>query len=69
LIGGADSNIKVTALDFSYRDKKNNPTSLVSEIRGAVITITAQAPAGREGMIERTYRTSVDFRNTGLNNM
>lgn len=67
LLGGTDSAIKVTALDFSYRDKKNAQTKVLSEIRGAVITITAQAPAGQVGTITRTYRTMVNFRNTGPN--
>lgn len=67
LLGGTDSDIKVTALDFSYRDRKNTETTIVSEIRGAVLTITAQAPAGQAGMITRTYRTMVNFRNAGPN--
>lgn len=67
LIGGNDANVQVVSLDFSYRDKNNSVTSLASEIRGAIITITAEAPAGREGMIRRTFSTWVDFRNTGPN--
>ncbi|NLX19442.1 MAG: hypothetical protein GXY53_09225, partial [Desulfobulbus sp.] len=66
LIGNTD-HLKVTALDFSYRDKDNNSTSQRKEIRSVVITIRAQAPAGRAGMIERTYSTIVDIRNTGPN--
>lgn len=66
LIGETD-HLKVTALDFSYRDKDNNSTSQRKEIRSVVITIRAQAPAGRAGMIERTYSTIVDIRNTGPN--
>lgn len=66
LIGG-DSNVKITALDFSYRDKKNATTTIISEIRGAVVTITGQAPAGRDGMITRSYKTVVEFRNAGTN--
>lgn len=64
---GDTPNLRVTALDFSYRDKHNNPTSIIKEIRSAVISIRAQAPAGRSGMIERTYSTTVDIRNTGPN--
>ncbi len=67
LIGGDTAPLKVTALDFSYRDKDNNSTSQHKEIRSVVITIRAQAPAGRAGMIERTYSTIVDIRNTGPN--
>lgn len=66
LIGGTD-NLRVTALDFSYRDKHNNSTTNLKEIRSAVISIRARAPAGRAGWIERTYSTIVDIRNTGPN--
>lgn len=64
---GDTATLKVMSLDFSYRDKHDNPTTQVSEIRSAVISIRAQAPAGRAGMIERTYSTTVDIRNTGPN--
>jgi type II secretory pathway pseudopilin PulG len=67
LIGGANANVRVTALDFAYYDRHNDPVTILAEIRGAVITITARTPAGRDGWIERTYSTSVDFRNTGPN--
>jgi len=67
ILGGTDANVRVTQLDFAYRDRNNKDTTLVSEIRSAVITITAQAPAGSEGWVERTYRTVVDFRNAGRN--
>jgi len=63
---GATDNLKVTLLDFGYLDKDNNPTTLRSEIRSTVITITAEAPAGRAGMLQRTYTTTVDIRNAGL---
>ena len=66
LIGGTD-NLRVTALEFSYRDKHNNSTMNLKEIRSAVISIRARAPAGRAGWIERTYSTIVDIRNTGPN--
>jgi type IV pilus assembly protein PilW len=64
---GDTSNLKVTSLDFNYRDKHDNSTSLNKEIRSVIISIRAQAPAGRAGMIERTYSTVVDIRNTGPN--
>lgn len=67
ILGGTDANVRVTQLDFAYRDRNNKDTTLVSEIRSAVITITARAPAGSEGWVERTYRTVVDFRNAGRN--
>lgn len=66
LIGDTD-NLKVTSLDFSYRDKYNNSTTFMKEIRSAIISITAEAPAGRAGQIRRTYSTIVDIRNAGPN--
>lgn len=66
LIGGAGSDLQVTALNFDYRDRLGNvvlPSSPLTEIRGVIISITAQAPAGRDGMVQRTYTTQVDFRN------
>lgn len=66
LIGGAGSDLQVTALGFQYRDRDGNftlPSDPLTEIRGVVITITAQAPAGGAGMVQRTYSTQVDFRN------
>jgi len=69
LIGGNDSSVKVTALDFRYLDDSNNGTTFIPKIRGAVVTIVAQAPAGRAGMIERSYSTRVDFRNAGPNEL
>lgn len=69
LIGGNDSNVRVTALDFWYFDDSNNGTSFIPKIRGAVVTIVAQAPAGRAGMIERSYSTRIDFRNAGPNEL
>ncbi len=67
LIGGVNTDTIVTALSFDYRDFQNNSTSFIQDIRSAVITLTAQAPAGRDGMIERSYTTWVDFRNAGPN--
>ena len=67
LIGGTNSAVRVVALDFAYRDKENNPTSLSSKIRNVIVTIVAEAPAGQRGMIRRAYTTSVDIRNAGPN--
>ncbi len=67
LIGGSDSNVKITAFDFSYRDKNNTVTTIIAEIRGVIVTITGQIPAGREGNVTRTYRTAIDLRNAGPN--
>lgn len=69
LIGGNDASVRVTALDFRYLDDNNNTTTFTPKIRGAVITIVAQAPAGRAGMIERSYSTRIDFRNAGPNEL
>jgi type IV pilus assembly protein PilW len=67
LIGGVNTNTRVTELDFEYMDNQNNSTSFIEDIRGVVITLTAQAPAGRRGMIERSYSTWVEFRNAAPN--
>lgn len=66
LIGGEDD-LHVTGLDFDYKDSSGNSTSFKNDMRGVVITITAEAPAGAVGMITRTYETWVDFRNAGPN--
>lgn len=66
LIGGNGVDLQVTALDFEYRDRDGNvalPSDPLTEIRGVVISVTAQAPAGRAGLVQRTYSTQVDFRN------
>ncbi|SHH95942.1 PilW family protein [Desulfofustis glycolicus] len=65
LIGNSDT--LVTAVDFAYRDNDGNPTTFVNQMRSMVITLTAEAPAGRTGMIERSYTTWVDFRNMASN--
>ncbi|MCP3892116.1 MAG: prepilin-type N-terminal cleavage/methylation domain-containing protein [Desulfobulbaceae bacterium] len=65
LIG--DTNIQVTSLEFDYRDISNLSTTFLNDIRAAVITLSAQIPAGRAGMQSRTYTTWVDLRNTGPN--
>ena len=67
LVGGVNTDTIVTALGFDYRDSQNNSTSFIQDMRGAVVTLTAQSPAGRAGMIERSYTTWVDFRNAGPN--
>jgi hypothetical protein len=66
LLGGADDDIKVTGLTFNYLDSSYNSTSTRSDIRTVIITLTAQAPAGREGLLERSYVTRVRCRNLGL---
>lgn len=63
----ANSDTRVTVLDFDYRDASDNSTTFPEDIRGVVITLVAQAPAGRDGMIERSYSSRVEFRNAAPN--
>ena len=67
LIGGANTDTRVTAMDLEYMDNQNNSTNFIQDIRGVVITLTAEAPAGRRGMIEKSYSTWVEFRNAAPN--
>lgn len=67
LIGGVQSPVKVTALDFDYRKGDGQPTTALNLIRAVVITMTAEIPAGRAGVESRTYSTWVDIRNAGPN--
>ncbi len=67
LIGGANTDTRVTAMDLDYMDNQNNSTNFIEDIRGVVITLTAEAPAGRRGMIEKSYSTWVEFRNAAPN--
>ena len=67
LIGGVNTDTRVTGMDLDYVDNQNNSTNFVEDIRGVVITLTAQAPAGRRGMIEKSYSTWVEFRNAAPN--
>jgi len=56
----------VTALTFTYLDQSDNllpePVA-VDQIRTVIISLTMQRPAGREGMVSRTYTTRVRCRN------
>lgn len=65
LIG--DTTIDVTALDFEYRKNDGTTTTFANDIRGVVVTLTAEIPAGQAGMESRTYSTWVDLRNAGPN--
>lgn len=70
LIGGSDPRVsKVTSLNFEYLGANGTPTSVNSAVRAIVITLTAQAPAGAEGMIERSYSTRVELRNAAANSL
>ncbi len=67
LIGGNNTDTRVTTMGFDYVDNQNNSTSFIEDIRGVIITLTAEAPAGRQGMIEKSYSTWVEFRNAAPN--
>ena len=62
----------VTAVTFSYLDEDGfdlgNPVAAAdySDIRSVGISLTVQKPAGRDGMISRTYSTRIRCRNLGL---
>lgn len=73
--GSADWEIffdNVTSLTFTYLDASGAnlgdpvPASNLADIRMVVVALTIQAPAGRQGMVDRTYTTQVRCRNTGL---
>ncbi len=59
----------VTALTFSYLDEDGNPIATpvgaanLPNIKEVDISLTAQAPAGQEGMISRTFNVRVRGRN------
>jgi type IV pilus assembly protein PilW len=65
LIG--DSDTRVTQLNFDYRTDQDISTNNLLLIRGVVLTLTAEAPAGRDGMIQRSYSTRVEVRNAAPN--
>ena len=70
LIGGADGQIQVTNFDLTYLRSNGtvipSPNTSQSIIRSIIITLTVQAPAGKAGMIERTFVNRVRCRNLGL---
>jgi len=56
----------VTALTFSYLDHADNllPEPVAADqIRTVLVSLTMQRPAGRDGMVSRTYTTRVRCRN------
>lgn len=63
LFGGTDNPINVTSLSFNYLDGNDVPTSIRSAIRAIEVMLTAEAPAGRDGMVSRTYKTRIECRN------
>jgi prepilin-type N-terminal cleavage/methylation domain-containing protein len=56
----------VQNLTFTYLDESGAVTATLADIRMVDIAFTIQAPAGREGMVNRTYTTRVKCRNIGL---
>jgi hypothetical protein len=62
----------VENMTFNYMDSDGNdlgdpvPAANLEDIRMVLITLTIQAPAGREGTVDRTYTTQISCRNTGL---
>jgi hypothetical protein len=53
----------VTNLSFTFLDADDVATSMHSEIRSVVVSITMEKPAGRAGLVSRTYTTTVRCRN------
>ena len=59
----------VEEFSFVYLDGDGNPLAdpvPLDEIRTVEISMTVREPAGREGMVERTYTTRVRCRNLGI---
>ncbi len=56
----------VSNLSFTYLDEDDGLASDVAAIRTVVIAMTVEDPAGRGGIIERTYSARVRCRNLGL---
>ena len=53
----------VSGLNFTYLDANDQTTSVASEIRSVVISLTMRKPAGRDTPVSRTYTTQVRCRN------
>ena len=56
----------VSNLQFTYLDNDNGAPATAADIRTVIITLTVTDPAGRGGMLSRTYSTRVRCRNLGL---
>ena len=56
----------VTSLRFRYFDSDGAETADLSEIRSVQILLTVREPAGRDGVVERSYSTRVRCRNMGI---
>lgn len=62
----------VSAFSLTYLNSAGNPIASpvsatdLGKIRSVVIDITVREPAGRDGMIQRTYTTTIRCRNIGI---
>ena len=56
----------VSNLSFTYLDKDEGTPSDAADIRTVIITMTVEDPAGRGGIMRRTYSARVRCRNLGL---
>ena len=56
----------VSNLSFTYLDKDDGAPTSAADIRTVVITMTVEDPAGRGGVMKRTYSARVRCRNLGL---
>ncbi len=53
----------VQALRFRYFDADDAETATLADIRAVHISLTVEEPAGRDGLLQRTYATKVICRN------
>ncbi len=53
----------VTALNFTFLDADDNPTTNNADIRSVIISLTMEKPAGPSRTVTRTYTTTVRCRN------
>lgn len=66
LLGGSEDQMRITDLTFSYYDQENQQTSILSHIRSIEVSVTAELPGGRKGLVSRSYNTRIKCRNLGL---
>ncbi len=64
MLGGEDG-IDVITFAFRYLDRNNSQTSQAAEVRAVEIVLTAEIPAGKAGMLRKSYTTRVECRNMG----
>ena len=56
----------VSNVTFTYLDEDDGVPSDAADIRTVVIAMTVEDPAGRGGIMRRTYSARVRCRNLGL---